>query len=497
MRRLRHTRLLPAACLLALAAPPAADAQPDTGLQAALALEKALVETIAAAEKSVVAIARVPKGPAVGILRDEDSAIVPSGYGTGVVVDRRGLILTNYHVLGDVEKYDYYVWIQHRSFKVKGVSAREDRKRDAADARQQARFQAKDVKAADPWFDLAVLEIDADDLTPIKFGDAGKLKKGQIVVALGNPYAIARDGEVSATWGIISNLRRHAPAPPGEDPLRPQDNTVQQYGDMIQTDAQLPQGASGGALLNLKGEMIGLTSSLAALSNGETTAGFAIPVDEQFKRVVEQLKLGRRAEFGFLGVAPEGGAYELASGEPAVRIRNVVPGTPAARAFLRPADVVTHVDGVRLYDHYDLMREVGKLPVGKRVTLTVVRDGRTPQNVPVTLAKKYLNTTRPVIGRTTRPLWRGMRVDYATASPGEIFQQRAPELGLGTCVTVSDIEPDSPAWKAGLRQWTYISHVAGKAVEDPAEFYKLVAGRNGPIELRLIGNRESVTVAAP
>jgi len=90
-----------------------------------------------------------------------------------------------------------------------------------------------------------------------------------------------------------------------------------------------------------------------------------------------------------------------------------------------------------------------------------------------------------------------MRVDYATASPGEIFQQRAPELGLGTCVAVSDIEPDSPAWKAGLRQWTYISHVAGKAVEDPADFYKLVAGRNGPVELRLIGNREPVTIAAP
>lgn len=493
MRRLRHIRLLPAACLLVLAAPLAADAQPETGLQAALALEKTLVETIAAAEKSVVAIARVPKDPLVGIPRSEDSTMVPSGYGTGVVVDRRGLILTNYHVLGDIEKYDYYVWIQHRSFKVQGISAREDRK----PAREDARFKAKDVKAADPWFDLAVLEIDADDLVPIKFGDAGKLKKGQIVVALGNPYAIARDGEVSAAWGIISNLRRHAPAPPGEDPLLPQDNTVQQYGDMIQTDAQLPQGASGGALLNLKGEMIGLTSSLAALSNGETTAGFAIPVDDQFKRVVEQLKLGRRAEFGFLGVAPERGAYQLASGEPAVRIDKVVPGTPAARAFLRPADVVTQIDGVRLYDHFDLMREVGKMPVGKRVTLKVVRDGRVPHNIPVTLAKKYLNTTRPVIGQSTRPRWRGMRVDYATASPGEIFQQRAPELGLGTCVTVSDIEPDSPAWKAGLRQWTYISHVAGKAVEDPAEFYKLVTGRNGPVELHLIGNRESITVAAP
>ncbi|MEQ8785984.1 MAG: trypsin-like peptidase domain-containing protein [Pirellulaceae bacterium] len=502
MLRTRQVRVVPTAALMLLASALAptpkasaqAGAQAGAGLEAALALENVLVDAIAAAEKSVVAIARVPKDPLVGIPRGEDPGMVPSGYGTGVVVDRRGLILTNYHVLGDIEKYDYYVWTQRRSFKVKGIETREKPGKPGEDGQ----FKAVGVEAADPWFDLAVLKIDADNLEPIKFGDAGKLKKGQIVIALGNPYAIARDGEASATWGIISNLRRHAPPLPDEDPLLPKDNTVQQYGDMIQTDAKLPQGASGGALLNLKGEMIGLTSSLAALSNGETTAGFAIPVDDAFKRVVDRLKMGRRADFGFLGVAPERSTYIAAPGElPAVRIDKVVPGTPAARAFLRPLDVVTHVDGVRLYDHYDLMREVGKMPVGKRVELTVVRDRRAPQIIPVTLAKKYLNTTRPVYGSAAEPMWRGMRVDYATATPGEIFQQRAPELGLGNCVAVSEIEPDSPAWKAGLRRWTFISHIEGKSVEDPEAFYKLLQGREGPVQLRLIGGRETVTVEAP
>ncbi len=115
---------------------------------------------------------------------------VPNEFASGVVLDREGHIVTNYHVLGDPEQNDYFVWVQRRPFKVAQVEV------------------PQEVKAGDPWTDLAVLKIAASDLEPMPLGDASKLRKGMIVIALGNPYGIARDGEVSASWGIISNLRR-------------------------------------------------------------------------------------------------------------------------------------------------------------------------------------------------------------------------------------------------------------------------------------------------
>src|SRR3972149_8527359 len=154
-----------------------------------------------------------------------------------VVVDRQGLILTAYHVLG--EESDYYV--PTHDGKV---------------------FLAK-IKGADPRSDLAVLAIQAADLEPIPFGEASTLKRGQFVIALGNPYAIARDGQVSASWGIVANLARKAPPVPDESQPTGK-STLHHFGTLIQTDAKLNLGTSGGPLLNLKGEMVGLTPALAA-----------------------------------------------------------------------------------------------------------------------------------------------------------------------------------------------------------------------------------------
>ena len=179
--------------------------EPPSDTDAAAAIEKVLVEVIARNEKSVVAIARVRKERPGETFQLEfrpdpfgrrptplappqptDPDFIPNEYGTGVVVDRRGLILTAYHVLG--EESDYYVTTADRKV-----------------------YKAT-VKAADPRSDLAVLTIDAADLAPIAFGNAAELKKGQIVISLGNPYAIARDGQASAAWGIVANLARKAPA---------------------------------------------------------------------------------------------------------------------------------------------------------------------------------------------------------------------------------------------------------------------------------------------
>ena len=117
----------------------------------------------------------------------------PNEYATGVVIDPQGYILTNYHVLGDPAQNDYQVWVNRRPFKALGVQ------------------KVENVTAGDPWTDLAVLKIEAADLEPIAFGDTKDLRKGQIVIALGNPYGMAKDGQVSASWGIISNLGRPLP----------------------------------------------------------------------------------------------------------------------------------------------------------------------------------------------------------------------------------------------------------------------------------------------
>ena len=218
-------------------------AQPDVeyprgDLAAARAMESALVSAIARAEKSVVAIARGRKGE-----KDDlgDAEFVPREYATGVVVDSAGLVLTNYHTLGDVGRNDYVVWIAGKAHA--GVR----------------------VKAADPWTDLAILEVDAKDLEPITFGDADNLRKGRIVIALGNPHAIARDGNVSATWGIVSNLRRKVDGPLQDvggpqavaDRVAVEDReTRYHFGALIQTDARLARGTSGGPLLDLDGSMV-------------------------------------------------------------------------------------------------------------------------------------------------------------------------------------------------------------------------------------------------
>lgn len=453
-------------------------AQEPTAVQAALAMEQLLVDAIARSQRSVVAIARVRKGSEGD---PTDPQFVPHEFGTGVVVDSRGLILTNYHVLGDPRENDYYVWTDHQALKVRHIEP------------------AQQVQAADPWTDLAVLKVDADDLVPITFGDASTLKKGQIVISLGNPYAIARDGQPSATWGIVSNLSRKATDSPTADRLKVGD-TLHHYGTLIQTDAKLNLGTSGGALLNLKGEMIGLTTSLAAMERYEKAAGFAIPVDDAFKKTVETLKAGRSPEFGFLGVGPRDlDAIERREGRAGVFIEQVVFGTPAAQVGLRPGDVITHVNGMPTADASELMRDLGRLSAGTNVLLTVIRgtDGRVART-PVTLSKKYIQSSRPAFAQVADPAWRGLRVDYATAIP--FFQDQSRYVDPEGCIAIADVQRDSPAWKAGLRPRSFISHVGRQRVATPAEFYTAVTGKTGSVDIRLtasLGDENPVRIVSP
>ncbi|MHB1033508.1 MAG: trypsin-like peptidase domain-containing protein [Pirellulales bacterium] len=479
--------------LLALAAMPAANlpAQEPSGLQAAESLERALVEAIAGAEKSVVSIARVHKSepakaaspalrpdpfrrgplgpvPQNAPVQPTDPDFIPNEFGTGVVVGAAGSILTNYHVLG--ENSDYYVTTSNR------------------------KVYKAEIKAADPRSDLAVLQINADSLVPIRFGRAETLRKGQIVIALGNPYAIARDGQASASWGIVSNLGRKA----GPDPdaaAGTSKNTLHHFGTLIQTDAKLNLGTSGGALLNLKGEMVGLTTSLAATAGFEQAAGYAIPVDDTFKRIVDTLKLGREVEYGLLGIRPLNLEQdEVLAGRRGARIEGIEPGTPAEKSGLKVNDIVTAVNGEPIHDADGLVLNVSKLPVESVARLSVERPDRTVQ-VEVTLAKY------PVRGKkiVTSPgaSWRGLRIDYSKAVVDpELVARASATYGEGAVIVV-EVERGSPAWNGGLRPGMLVTHVGRAAVDTPKAFWAAVAGKTGPVELRMIaapGERPTVTV---
>jgi serine protease Do len=379
---------------------------------------------------------------------------MPNEFGSGIVIDSSGLILTNHHVLADPEKNDFYVWVQGTSYK------------------------AVRVVAADPWMDLAVLEIDADGLQAIEFGRGEDVRKGQFVIALGNPHAIARDGEPSASWGIISNTRRKAPRIG-----KPRDglDNVHVSGTLLQTDARLALGSSGGALIDLEGKLVGVTTMLAA-SIGETaTAGFAIPVDADFRRVVAQLRQGKSPTYGFLGVVPAAlAATDRRSGRTGVVIQSIIPNTPADRAGLLLDDVVWAIDGVTIREPADLSRIIGKKEANATVKLTISRRGREVTKQ-IVLGKRYLDSRRRPVSLEKKARWRGMLVDQPTAVPALIG--RAHAIDPDGCVGVADVQSDSPAWQAGIRAGDFIRFVEGMRVKTPAGFTLLVQAMEGTVEV--------------
>jgi len=463
---------------------PSSSADETEPLAVVQAFEQVLSDIIERNSPSVVAIARVRR-PRIGspfsperipaelhsLLPDpKDPDFVPHDFGTGVVVDANGLILTNYHLLGRDDEQ-----VQASSFFVTTSLGQV--------------MQAK-VRAADPWSDLAVLEVEAIGLRPIQFGEAAGARRGTIVVALGNPYAIARDGQPSASWGILANRSRKLGLA-ARRVLAGGRDTMHHHGTLLQTDAKLNWGASGGALLNLRGEMIGLTVSLSAAISYESAAGYAIPIDDTFRRIVDTLRAGKEVEYGFLGVSPENLiSQSVATERPAgIRLRTVVPGTPAARGGLSADDVVTHIGGHAVANTDQFMLLIGRYPVGTVVPLRLLR-GDEQLTIEVTLTKKPIMRARSTIASEKNRWWRGLRFDHATASAAfvDLVESRAVEPNA--CVAVTEVLADSPAWQAGVRSGMFISDVAGAHVDTPDAFLAAVKGQTGAVRLKFAVYRD-------
>jgi len=264
----------------------------------------------------------------------EDSGEPRRSTGSGFVIDASGLIVTNAHV-------------------IEGAAAIQVRLADGK------RFQGK-VIGRDNRVDLALVKIEgATGLTPMPLGDSNRLRVGEFVLALGNPFGL----EQSVSFGIVS--RKGAPL------------TVAAPGfDFIQTDAAINPGNSGGPLVNVAGEVIGVNTM--AMRNG--SIGFAIPAN-LVKMLLPQLATKGRVDWGWLGVSisevTEDDLDRLKLREArGVLVRSVLPGDPADKGGVRTNDVIVGIDGARLESPRDLQRVVSSTPVGKRVRVVLLREGQ-------------------------------------------------------------------------------------------------------------------------
>ncbi len=383
---------------------------------------------------------------------------IPESFGSGIVVDGKGLILTNYHVVQDATK----VFVRLPGGK--GSYA--------------------DIWAADPRSDLAVLKVQNEGilpLTPIPMGNADTVRRGQQVIALANPYSAGQhDGHPSVSVGVISNLRRRVP---GRQPMTETNaNPLYQFGILMQTDARIALGSSGGALLNMEGECIGITSSLAALAGSDAPGGFALPVNAGVRKIIDVLKKGEEVEYGYLGVSLQ----EHQFAQEGAAIGEAQFGAPAQReADLQPRDVIVAIGQYPVRDTQDLFLSLGLFLAGERTTLGIRRaETGKIQKVNVTLVKYDVNDNlgkRIASSLGNRPYVGGLRVDYTS-----LLAQRARPLGsVLPGVLVVEVQKDSKAERLNILTNDIITHVAGVPVSTPAAFYEQLARQAGPTELTI------------
>ncbi|MCS6852747.1 MAG: PDZ domain-containing protein [Gemmataceae bacterium] len=468
----------------ALVAAPASSANERTSLKEALALQETLQQAIHEAEPAIACIlvsrsdayrqsgqgpssdepgslgsfdaqkpSRLPR-PELKKLDLADPENVPESFGSGVVIDARGLILTNYHVVREATKI--YV-------RLPGLPG-----------------SYADIHAADPRSDLAVLRlIDKRPVKPIRLGDGGQVRKGQFVLTIANPFVAGfRDGSPSASWGIVSDLRRKMPGPASETELT---KTLHHYGTLIQTDTRLNLGCSGGALIDLKGELIGLTTALPVTSGADTAGALAIPIDAGIRRVIEVLRRGEEVEYGFLGVV-----LSKSNWGDGVHLADVGRDSPAWRAGLRQGDTVLAVNGVPVRDTDELYLAVGTLLAGSEAKLLVRSPGSTARTVSVKLAKyRVSDKLGPIIASQRPAPVRGLRVDYSSILlQGSGVLSGALSMPPGVCIR--EVQPNSPAEVAHLKVHDIITEVNRRPVHTPADFYREAGRVVGPLELTLL-----------
>jgi serine protease Do len=391
-------------------------------------------------------------------------------FGTGVVIDIDGLILTNYHLIDGARK------IYVRTSTGQGSYA----DIHAADARSDLAV----LKLLNPIMGLKAMKIASGRISTGPQGEKPTISRGMWVVSLGHPRGVGfADGAASASWGILSNVRRRGMiGTEGDGRNKP----ISQLSMLLQTDARLTLGSSGSPLLNLDGEMIGLSVPSAAITGAETAGGFAIPMDINFRRIVERLKQGKEVEYGFLGVSfnPQRGAANQLL-ENGLMISDVGAGTPAAdaglvgsgspRNFTGSGDAILAVDGNVLRDMDDLYLYVGSALAGNTVKLNVLRTNTGQKRLVDVKLAKFSHEFPFIASNRPEPVF-GLRVDWSS-----VHQKVQGGAVLPPCVAVREIEPNSPAAKRlksfdpDLKGAWVILNVDGQTVAKPDDFLKATA----------------------
>jgi serine protease Do len=370
-----------------------------------------------------------------------------SGQGSGVIVTPDGYVLTNNHVVDSAKEL-------------------------AVTLPDKREFKGK-IVGTDPKTDLAVVKIDGKDLPYVSWGDSSKLRVGDYVLAVGNPFGL----NSTVTLGIVSALGRGRMG-------------ITQYEDFIQTDAAINPGNSGGALINTKGELVGINTAIFSRSGGNEGVGFAVPTSLG-RTVFDSLVKTGKVVRGWLGVGIQDVTQDLAKSfklkeSRGALVSDVKEGSPADQGGLKPGDVIVSYQGSPVADGVSLQRLVARTPVGTKASITVIRDGR-EQELAITVGE-LSDTTRiaRADGGTGEPALAGVAVQ-------ELDRETVRELGLTGKVhgvVVVGVEPDSGAERAGLQPGDVIREINRQPVESVKDFEKLASDvKKGERVLMLINRR--------
>jgi Do/DeqQ family serine protease len=353
------------------------------------------------------------------------------GLGSGVIVRQQGdtyYVITNSHVVGDADEIRIVL-------------------------HDESEYTASLV-GKDQRMDLAMVQFETDEDLPVAdLGDSDDLYVGDWVLAVGSPFGFVS----SVTAGIVSAKGRTGPE--------------QNISEFIQTDAAINKGNSGGALVNLNGEVIGINTWIAAPTGGNVGVGFAIPINSAKKAIHDFIEEGE-VQYGWLGVTvsdlPQEIASELGLEEnDGAFIHNVYEDSPADRGGIRPGDFVTKINGMDVSNRNEVVRVVGNLKEGEKASFTVIRFGE-EKNLTVTIGKREDRET--ILSRQNK-LWPGMSVV-------PLNEQLRNELELESStegIFVSSVEQGTKAYGVGLRRYVVITEINGTAIETVADFYKIIS----------------------
>jgi len=368
----------------------------------------------------------------------EDRAV--RGLGSGVIVRSDGYIVTNNHVVQGADR----IWVDFP-----------EKSQPTAEAR---------LVGADAETDLAVLKVERTGLPAIETGDARTLKVGQWAIAFGIPFGLPQ----TMTVGVISALGRSLRAPNSEFSME----------NMIQTDAAINHGNSGGPLVDIGGRLIGINTMIFSETGVSAGVGFAIPVDVVqyvYPRLIEEGKIAR----GWLGIYIQDISPEIAEVfgvKQGVVVSQVVRGTPADKAGLKDGDIVTAFQGTKVNDVGELRDAISRSGPDRKVTLEVMRDGK-PMQITI---KTGLKPTRPSAPReapkdSARRRTSALGIEVEPLDPAIASRLRLrPEEGL----LIARVDPESAAYQAGVRAGLVLRAINRHPTDTVADFER-VAGRLG------------------